>query len=82
MYPGDYITYEIHSEICENPEIWIKADPSADVLVVPNDFFLEMMHKTKHRDKEILLEHLKTFNVFERLTIASFITFVYDIGTV
>jgi hypothetical protein len=82
MQPGDYITYEIHSEICENPEIWTKAEKPADILAVPNDFFLEMMHKTRHRDKEILVEHLRTFGVVENLTIASIITFVYDIGTV
>lgn len=39
------------------------------------------MTATKNKTTEILLEQLKTFEMFDRLTIASFITFSYDIGT-
>jgi hypothetical protein len=81
MHPGDYITYEIHSEICTNPEIWTKAETQAEVLVVPNNLFLEVMSKTTNREKEILLELLKTFRVFDNLTVATHITLAYDIGT-
>jgi hypothetical protein len=40
LYPGDYITYEIHGEIMENPEIWVKAETIAQTLQVPNEIFL------------------------------------------
>lgn len=26
MFPGDYITHQIHQELLENPEIWVKAE--------------------------------------------------------
>jgi hypothetical protein len=32
MHPGDYISYDIHPEICTNPEIWTKAEQHAEVV--------------------------------------------------
>lgn len=43
MYPGDYINSEVHHEIFKNPEIWIKAEKTAETLTVDNATFQQLI---------------------------------------
>lgn len=56
MYPGDYITFEIQQEVCQNPEIWVKAETEAYTLSIENRIFLKLLTISKNRETEIMVE--------------------------